>query len=360
MPFLRFRRPSRAASAAPPRGPAADAACARRDRRAWLAGGVWALALLGGCDAPRHPAVGAVTAEQPAASQAAAPAPAQQRVTLIMKTLTNPFFVEMERGARRAQQEAGIELQVRTATQETSIEQQIQLVNDAVRAGAQAIVIAPGDSARLVPALKAAQDAGIAVVNIDNRLDAEAVAAAGMRPVPFVGVDNELGAFAAARHLAERVGAPAEAAVIEGIRGADNARQRLHGAERGLGTNPRIRIVARESANWKIDEAYAVAARIFKRHPQVSVLVCANDMMAIGALKYLQESGRGHVLVSGFDALGEVLPAVRAGQLAVTVDQQAAEQGYLGVKTALQMLAGGVPPPQQMVESRLVTARTLP
>ncbi|WP_198320736.1 substrate-binding domain-containing protein [Azohydromonas aeria] len=351
MPFLRLRR-----SEAPP----APMSGALRRRRAWLAGGVWALALLAGCDAPRHPAVSAVTAE-PAASQAAPPAPAQTRVALIMKTLTNPFFVEMERGARRAQQEAGVELQVRTATQETSIEQQIQLVGDAVRAGARAIVIAPGDSARLVPALKSAQDAGIAVVNIDNRLDAEAMAAAGMRPVPFVGVDNEQGAFAAARHLAARVpaGEPAEAAIIEGIRGADNARQRLLGAERGLGTNPRIRIVARESANWKIDEAHAVAARIFKRHPRVSVLVCANDMMAIGALKYLQESGRGDVLVGGFDALAEVLPALRAGQLAVTVDQQAAEQGYLGVKTALALLAGASVPPQQLIDSRLVTARAL-
>jgi ribose transport system substrate-binding protein len=276
-----------------------------------------------------------------------------------MKTLTNPFFVEMEKGARNAQQEAQIDLQVKTATQETSIEQQIQLVNDTIKARAQAIVIAPGDSSRLVPVLKIAQDAGIHIVNVDNRLNAEAMAAAGMAPVPFISVDNENGAYLAAKFLADQVHSPSEAIIIEGIRTADNAQRRKRGAERGLRTNPRIRIVAEETANWKIDEAYEVAARLFKLHPKVKVVFCANDMMAIGAIKYLQETGRHEVLVAGFDALDEVMPAIRAGQLAVTVDQQAALQGYLGVKTALQMVAGKKAETQIHVDTKLVTAQAL-
>jgi ribose transport system substrate-binding protein len=78
-----------------------------------------------------------------------------------MKTLTNPFFIEMEKGARKAEQENAVELLVKTATQETSIEQQIQIVDEMITAKVDAIVIAPGDSLRLVPILKKAQDAGI-------------------------------------------------------------------------------------------------------------------------------------------------------------------------------------------------------
>jgi ribose transport system substrate-binding protein len=321
--------------------------------------GCWlAVAALLGCTDAKHSDVTIVSAE-PAASQAPMPAQTETRVTLIMKTLTNPFFVEMERGARKAQQETRIDLQVRTATLETSIEQQIQLVDDAVKGKSRAIVIAPGDSTRLVPALKKAQDAGIVLVNIDNRLNADAVAAAGMRPVPFISVDNEKGAYLASRFIADRVSMPTEAAVIEGLRTADNAQQRKRGAERGFHANRHIRIVAEESANWKIDEAYAVTARIFKQHPKVKLLFCANDMMAIGAIKYLQETGQTQVLVAGFDALAEVMPAIRAGQLAVTVDQQAAEQGYLGVKTALKLLAGEDPPMDIQVDSKLVSLQSL-
>jgi ribose transport system substrate-binding protein len=276
-----------------------------------------------------------------------------------MKTLTNPFFIEMERGARRAQDETGIELQVKTGTQETSIERQIQLVNDAIKARSRAIVVAPADSTRLVPALKNAQDAGIQIINLDNRLSPEAMEAAGMKPVPFISVDNEQGAYLAAKFLADQARTASEAIIIEGIRTANNAQQRKLGAERGLRTNPRIRIVAEESAHWKIDEAYALSARLFKQHPKVKLVFCANDMMAVGVIKYLQETGRTEVLVAGFDALGEVMPAIRAGQLAATVDQQAAQQGYLGIKTALQMLAGEAPAMQINVDSKLVTAQTL-
>jgi ribose transport system substrate-binding protein len=56
-----------------------------------------------------------------------------------------------------------------------------------------AIVIAPADSKALVPALKRAKDAGILVVNIDNKLDAEALKQANLS-VPFVGPDNSAGA----------------------------------------------------------------------------------------------------------------------------------------------------------------------
>lgn len=315
-------------------------------------------ALMAACGDSKNAPVSAITVEG-AASRASNEAPPAVRVALIMKTLTNPFFVEMEHGARRAQNEMHIDLQVKTATQETSIEQQIQLVENEIKADTKAIVIAPGDSTRLVPVLKQAQDAGIRIVNIDNRLNADAMAAAGMKPVPFISVDNEKGAYLAARFIADQVRKPTEAVILEGIRSADNAQQRRRGAERGFQSSPSIRIVGQETANWKIDEAYAVTGSLFKRHPHIGVVFCANDMMAIGAIKYLQETGRAKVLVAGFDALDEAKTAIRAKQLAVTVDQQAAEQGYLGVKTAMQLLAGQAVPMDIQVDTKLITEQSL-
>jgi len=321
-----------------------------------------ALALCGllgtGCGSSGRGAIGGIAQEQAGAKPAEA-AQAGPRVALIMKTLTNPFFVEMEKGARKAQAETRIDLQVKTATQETSIEQQIELVDKEIKANAKAIVIAPGDSTRLVPVLKKAQDAGIPIVNIDNRLRPEAMAAAGMKPVPFISVDNEQGAYLAAKFLADKVHGPTEAGVLEGIQSAINAQLRKAGAERGLRSNPGIRIVASASANWKIDEAYGVTRKMLKAHPKIGILFCANDMMAIGAIKYLQESGHGKVLVAGFDALQEAKTAIQAGQMAVTVDQQADQQGYLGVASALKLMHGEQVPMDLKVEVRLVTAETL-
>lgn len=280
-------------------------------------------------------------------------------VSLIMKTLTNPFFIEMEKGARKAQKESGIELQVMTASQETSIEQQIQLVESQIEAKVDAIVIAPGDSHRLVPVLKKAQDAGIRIVNIDNRLHPAAVAESGLKPLPFISVDNEKAAYLSAKHLADTAKGPTEAAIIEGIRTADNANQRSRGAEKAFRENSRIRVVAVETANWKIDEAYTVAKTIFAAHPKIKLVFCANDMMAIGVIRYLQEAGRHDVQVAGFDALEEAKTAIHHGQMLVTIDQQAAQQGYQGVMTAIKLLRGETVPAQVEIEAKAITAKDL-
>jgi ribose transport system substrate-binding protein len=250
-------------------------------------------------------------------------------------------------------------LQVKTATQETSIDQQIALVENQIKANVNAIVIAPGDSRRLIPVLKKAQDAGIKVVNIDNRLNPEAVAASGMKPVPFISVNNDKAAYLSAKFVADQIKQPAEAAIFEGIRSADNATQRKHGAERAFKENGKLHIVAMETANWKIDEAYGVAKSMFKIHPNIAVVFCANDMMAIGVIKYLQESGKTAVRVAGFDALEEAKIAIRAGQMAATIDQQAGKQGYQGVMTALKILRGEAVPDQVEVDAMLLTADML-
>ena len=297
-----------------------------------------------------------VTTDSGSASPASAPSTAKREVGLVMKTLTNPFFVEMERGARRAESELGIALKVKTAAQETSIEQQIQLVDDLIAAKVAAIVIAPGDSQRLIPSLKKAIDAGIKVVNIDNRLAPDALKLAGIAPIPFVGVDNEAGAYKAGKFLTEGVRVSTEAAILEGIRSADNAHQRLTGARRALSENKYVNLVASEAADWEINVAYEVTKGIFAKNPQVKLVFAANDMMAMGAIKFLQESGRKQVKVVGYDALEEALAEIKGGRMAATIDQQAAEQGYQGVQLAVKLMRGADVPNMTTIDTRLVTA----
>ena len=315
--------------------------------------------LLAACGDSGGPSVSSVA---PAAvKDAPAPAPKTEgkRVALVMKTLTNPFFVEMEKGARRAEKDLGVTLMVKTAAQETSIEQQIQIVEDMIAAKVDAIVIAPGDSQRLVPVLKKAADQGIKIVNIDNRLDPEAIKKEGMVQPPFISVDNDKAAYTAAKYLADKVKQSTEALILEGIRSADNARQRHDGAQRALSENKQITVVASESANWKIDEAYAVTQKAFTKNPNIKLIYAANDMMGLGALKYLQEKGLTEVKVGAFDALPEAVAEVKAGRMAVTVDQQAAEQGYQGVAVAVRLAKGEKSADMMYVDARLVTPENL-
>jgi ribose transport system substrate-binding protein len=98
-----------------------------------------------------------------------------------------------------------------------------------------------------------------------------------------------------------------------------------------------------------------VAAALFARHPNIGAVFAANDMMALGVIRFLEETGRTGVLVAGFDALDEAKAAIEAGKLQATVDQQAAQQGYLGVEYAVKALQGKTLPAVTLIDTQLIT-----
>lgn len=277
-------------------------------------------------------------------------------IALVMKTLSNPFFIEMEKGARKAEDEFGINLIVKTGANETSIEEQILIVDELIEEKVDAIVIAPGSSIDLIPVLKKAQDSGIIIVNIDNRLDIEKSDQVGLINVPFISVDNEKGAYLSAKYLSDQITSPTEVAILEGIRSADNAEQRKNGAIRAFAENDNVTVVASESANWKIDEAHDVITEIFATNPNIKSVFCANDMMALGVVQYLKENNKDDVLVAGFDALDEAVNAIENKKMLVTINQQADIQGYSGIKYAVDLLEDETVPMEILIEVRIISA----
>ncbi len=158
---------------------------------------LFAVGLLSGCGGG-PPTVSAPLIVQETVTPGLVPTPAPAdshfQIALVMKTLTNPFFVEMEKGAREAENELEIDLIVKTGAQETSIEQQISIIKSLIEENINAIVIAPADSKELIPVLKDAQDAGIVIINIDNQLNPLISKELGLSGVPYISVDNEHGA----------------------------------------------------------------------------------------------------------------------------------------------------------------------
>jgi ribose transport system substrate-binding protein len=299
-------------------------------------------------------------AKQAEASRDQAPV-RKQRIALVMKTLTNPYFIEMEKGARKAEAELGIELIVKTAAQETSFEQQVSIVDDLIQNRlVDALVLAPADAYHLIPSVKKAKEAGIPVVNIDARLDQKVLAESGLQGLPFISVNNEQGGYLSAKALVEGVNTPTQAAILEGIREAENAGARKQGAMRAFAENSAIKVVASETANWKIDEGYEVTKAMFAKHPNIGLIFAANDMMALGALKYLDESGKKQVKVAGFDALAEARSAINNGAMLASIDQQAAEQGYQGILYAMRLLKREKLPAETLLNVKLVKAGAAP
>ena len=128
--------------------------------------------------------VGAIACEDgttnpatPAGDSASAPGGSAPKVALVMKSLANEFFQTMEDGAQAHQQQnpTRYELIAEGIKNELDVSRQIDLVEQMVARGAQALVLAPADSKALVAAADKAVKAGLTVVNIDNRLDEDAL-----------------------------------------------------------------------------------------------------------------------------------------------------------------------------------------
>lgn len=281
---------------------------------------------------------------------------AKPRVALVMKSLANEFFTTMADGARKhhEQNPEQYELIVNGIKDERDLARQVAIVDELIAQRINALVIAPADSRALVTACKRAADAGIVVINIDNKLDADVLRDAGLS-VPFVGPDNRAGARKVGDFLAKRLKPGAPVAILEGIRTAFNGQQRRLGFEDAMKAAG-AKIVASQSAQWEMDQANKVAAALLTEHPDLEALLCSNDSMALGALAAVKAAGRvGKVQIVGFDNIQAVRAALKDGSILATADQHGDQLAVYGIEYALRVL-GGEKPADQQTPVDLVTA----
>jgi ribose transport system substrate-binding protein len=282
------------------------------------------------------------------------------RIALIMKSLANEFFATMADGARRYEKEhAGtFELIVNGIKDERDLSRQVALIDEMIAQGMNAIVIAPADSKALVSACKRARDAGIMLVNIDNKLDDQVMADQGIK-IPFVGPDNRAGARKVGNYLAKRLKPGDEVLVLEGIRTAFNGQERRLGFEDAM-KSAGVRIVDSQTAQWEMDQANRIASAMLGEHPRANAILCCNDSMALGALAAVKSAGRaGEVLIVGFDNIAAIQSAVKDCSVLATADQHADQLAVHGIELALELLKHEPLPGNTSTPVDLITVETL-
>jgi ribose transport system substrate-binding protein len=295
---------------------------------------------------------------QPESTPASAPSasPTPPRIALVMKSLANEFFLTMENGAKAHQKTnaSPYDLLANGIKDELDVTRQIDMVEQMIAQRVDAIVIAPADSKALVASCKKAQDAGIVVVNIDNKLD-NAVLAEKQTQIPFVGPNNRLGARKVGDFLASRLQPGDPVAVIEGAPNAFNGQQRRQGFVDAFEA-AKLRIVSSQSGYWETDKANQVAAAILSEHPEIKAFACANDSMALGAVAALRAAGKaGQVLVVGFDNISAAHSMIQEGRMLATADQHADQIAVFGIEYALQLLATRAAPADRETPVDLIT-----
>jgi len=282
------------------------------------------------------------------------------KVALIMKSLANEFFKTMEEGARAHHKQHADDygLIVVGIKDEQDVAKQIDYVELMMAQRVDAIVIAPADSKALVPVCKRAMDAGIIVVNIDNKFDDAVLAEKGVQ-IPFVGPDNRKGARLAGEYLAAKLKPGDNVAIIEGIPNAFNGIQRKLGFEEAMKTGG-MNIVSSQSGYWEMARAEPIVSALVTEHADLKAVLCANDNMALGAVSAIKTAGKTEdILVVGFDNISAVQRLLKESRILCTVDQHGDKLAIYGIEYALEMLAGQGTPSDKETPVDLITAETL-
>ena len=283
----------------------------------------------------------------------------QSFVAFVAPTLSNPFFVSMKDGAEKAAASEGVrlEFQAPIAGVEDSAAQ-VDLVENLISAGADAICIVPADSEAILPAVETANQNSIPVLNIDNRIQLDP--ASSQKVASFIGSDNKFGGDLAGKYIIEKLKGQGKVVQINGLLGSDAALQRASGFAEAIAKAPDVTIVAEETANWSREIAADKFAAILQRVPEIDAVFAANDEMALGVIVAINAARSAGMqinpLVVGFDATPDGLAAIKVGELAGTVAQQPELMGSLCVKNAVKLLKGTKLESEIPVEVKLITA----
>jgi len=252
----------------------------------------------------------------------------------------------------------GVELQIEDAQNDVS-KQQSQIQNF-IAAGVTAIIVNPVDTDATAAMSKIAADAGIPLVyvnrepvNVDTLPEKQA----------FVASNEQESGTLQTQEICKMLGGKGKAVVMMGELSNQAARMRTKDIHDVLATDQckGIEIVEEQTANWSRTQGSDLLTNWLSAGVEFDAVIANNDEMAIGAIQALKAAGRSmdSVVVGGIDATQDALAAMAAGDLDVTVFQNAAGQGKGSVDAALKLAKGETVDKKVYIPFELVTKETL-
>lgn len=285
-------------------------------------------------------------------------------VGIVLKTATNAHFQDIAYGAMLAGQDLGISVRVDNTTTETDIEGQVTKIENMISAGVDAVILTANDSNGVSGAVNAAHDAGIPFVTADTEITNVWGDDVKEYMPNFVGEDYEELAYELAFDVCEHMGGKGNMVVLRGIDGASSSQQRTAGIKRAIAEHPDMTIVEEQSANYDQDTAVDTMADIIQAHPQIDGVICCNDLMAMGAVTALEESGltvggEDGVVVSGLDGNIIALQSIQEGKMYATIYDWSLLQGYYSVMQAYDLIQGKEVPEETLTKGSIITAENV-
>lgn len=212
----------------------------------------------------------------------------------------------------------------------TQANQMDQYVNSKVNA----IIIVPVQADSLRPQVAAAKAAGIPVIDVNTALSG-ADLSASVQPDDVAAGEQE------AIMMVDKLGGKGNVVVLEGPLGSSPQIGRGKGIQNVLSKNPDIKVLAKDTANWKRDEAVNKMSNwVSAFHGEIDGVISQNDDMALGAIQALREAGLAKIPVVGIDGIEDGLKAVQSGDMIGTSLQHGTVELATGLAVAAKIVRG--------------------
>jgi len=272
-----------------------------------------------------------------------------ETIAVLTKNQTNPFFQSERVGAAKAAADMHAKALQYVPTQPDSIPEQMSQIDDVVTKKPDAIVMVPVDYKAMVAGVQKINAANIPVVNVTDR-------SAGGDFIAFVGADDYTIAKETGRVLLKAMGGKGDVIIIEGVRGAATAQDRLRGFKDAIAEFPEVKLVASQPGNYQRLQAMQVMENLLQSNPNVAGVMAANDAMAIGAMDALADAN-SKALIVGINGTKEAVDAIKAGKMLASGDYNGFVQGCIGTMIAIRYLRHE-PVPKKVTQPSVVVEKS--
>lgn len=264
------------------------------------------------------------------------------KVGLSMYTLGAPYFAAQAEAARKKAEELGLDF-VSTEAGDDMVKQ-LGNVEDLLAQNIDLLILNPKDPKGLIPATKAATEAGVPVIIIDSSIDPSADF------VTTVQSNNLANGELVGEWLVKQMqGKPIKMALISGSQGNPVGKERRQGVFRGI-IEEQLRtagiagfeIVAQGWGNWAHEGGLAAMEDILVAHPDINVLLTENDSMALGALEAIKEARKEDdiLILAAADGQKEALALIKEGKYGATGMNNPKLVAETGLEIGLKVLQG--------------------
>jgi len=216
------------------------------------------------------------------------------------------------------------------------VETQVSQAEDAVAAGADAVVLVCLNTVEdsTIPGI--CNDAGVVCVSINRTLKNQDECAA------YVGSDSLIAGELEMGELAKLCEGKGKVAIMQGILQHEATIARTEGFYNVMESYPDMEVVLEDTANFSRDEAQTLMENWIQGGTEFNIIACNNDEMAIGAILALQSQGidPAPYFIGGIDGTPDALDYMQQGLEDCSVYQNPGGQGYGGIETAIKILDG--------------------